>query len=145
MRSILILAPLALLAGCGGEKPADPAVEAEATPAAAEATPAALPAVVANAKTAVKWAGTYAGKDAAGAALKLTLNADDTYEWVAGTAAPVKGKFNWYKDGARLLLDDAGGKAVYAVADGAIYKLAGPDAPITGPFTADQALTRAAQ
>jgi len=139
-RIILPLIAVAALSACKKEAPAPEATEA-AAPAAA---PAALPTVAANARTTVQFAGSYTQTGADGKTSTLKLNADDTYELTGADGKTVKGGFNWYKDGSRLLLDDAGGKAIYAVADGAVYKLADKDAPTTG-LTAEQMWTRAAQ
>ena len=82
------------------------------------------------------------GADAKTSTLKL--NADDTYEWTGADGKTAKGAFSWYKDGSRILLDDAGGKAIYAIADGAVYKLADKDAPVTD-LNAAQMMSRAPQ
>jgi hypothetical protein len=41
-----------------------------------------------------------------------------------------------------VLLDDAGGKAVYAVGDGVIFKMADKDAATTGTLPRETALIR---
>lgn len=140
-RIILPLIAVAALSACKKEAPAPEPTESAA---AAAATPAALPAVPANARTTVQFAGSYSQTGADGKTATLKLSADDTYELTGADGKTVKGGFNWYKDGSRLLLDDAGGKAIFAVADGAVYKLADKDAPVTG-LTAEQMWTRAAQ
>lgn len=143
MRIILPLLALALVAGCKGQAPA-PEASGEATAAATAAAAPVMPAVATNARTTLKFAGSYAQTGADGKATTLTLNADDSYEWTGADGKPVKGSFSWYKDGSTILLDAAGGKGVYAIADGAVYKIADKDAPRTG-FTADQVWSRAAQ
>ncbi len=139
-RILLPLAALAMISAC---KKADPAPVATdtATATTAAMTPAAMPTVGANARTTLQYAGDYRQTSPDGKATSLKLATDDSYTWTDATGKITKGKFSWYKDGSTILLDEAGGKGVYAVADGAIYKLASKDAPRTG-FTADQMWTR---
>jgi hypothetical protein len=143
MRKTMILAaPLlaaVLVAGCKG-KTEDPAATASA--GASVAAPVALPSLSTNARTAGSFAGTYSQTGTDGKVTSLKLNADDTYEWTGADGVKVSGGFNWYRDGSTILLDEAGGKAVYALADGGVYKLASNDAPRTG-LTADQLWTKA--
>jgi hypothetical protein len=136
------IAALALVAGCKGKAPE--AVPTETAVVATEAAPAPMPAVATNARGTVKFAGTYTQTGADGKATSLALTADDKYTWTGADGKAVSGTFSWYKDGSTILLDAAGGKATYAIADGAVYKIAGKDAPRTG-FTADQMWARAAQ
>lgn len=131
---ILPLAALALVAGCKGNAPAPEATATDVT-AIATATIAALPALPDNAKATVTVPGTYTS---AGASLKL--GADDSAEMTDSAGKITKGKWAWYADGKRLLL--TADKSVWAVADGALYKLASKDAPLTG-LTADQVWTKA--
>ena len=138
-RLILPLAALAMVSAC--KKEAAP-VAAESEAAAAAEAPI-MPAVAANARTTLKYAGTYNQTNVDGKVSTLKLGADDSYEWTAADGKIVKGSFSWYKDGSTIMLDAAGGKGVYAIADGAIYKIADKDAPRTG-FTADQMWSRAA-
>ena len=150
MRKLLLMAPLALLAACGGgdtaEKAADTATTTD-TAAPAPAGPAMT--VVADAENAIDWTGTYTGTDASGANVSLTLLRGDTYSWVATPVAPsqgggntAEGSFNWYRDGSRILLDDAAGNAVYAVGDGVLFRLPNAEAPITGTMDRATALVR---
>ena len=129
---ILPLAALALVAGCKSKAPETVATEAVASETAA--TPAAMPALPADAKK-VALAGSYAN---AGASLKL--NSDMTYSMTGMDGTATSGKYVWYSDGKRILL--TGDKSIWAVADGALYKMAGKDAPLSG-FTADQLWTKA--
>jgi|GEM_PF-3105529 len=142
-RLILPLVALAMVSAC--KKEAAPVAEGSeaAAAASAAATAVAMPALTTNARAAAAYAGSYTQTAAAGTTT-LTLAADGTYEWTGADGKAVKGKFSWYKDGSTILLDAAGGKAVYALADGGVYKLASNDAPRTG-FTADQLWTKAAQ
>ncbi len=144
MRIILPVLALALVAGCKGKAPDPEASENAALATAAASIAPPMPAVAANARTTVKFAGSYSQTGADGKATTLTLGADDSYEWTGADGKAVKGTFSWYKDGSTILLDAAGGKATYAIADGAVYKIADKDAPRTG-FTAEQMWTRAAQ
>ena len=132
---ILPLAALALVAGCKGTAPEAVATDAMASEAAMPgAMPAAMPALAADAKK-VMLAGTYAG-----AAGSLKLNSDMTYAMTGADGKSASGKYAWYSDNKRILL--TGDKSVWAVADGALYKLASKDAPLVG-FTADQLYTKA--
>ncbi len=141
-RLILPLAALAMVSACKKEA-APVAAESEAAAAADAAAAPVMPAVATNARTTLKFAGAYNQTGGDGKVTTLTLGADDTYEWTGADGKPVKGTFSWYKDGSTILLDAAGGKGVYAIADGAVYKIADKDAPRTG-FTADQMWSRAA-
>ena len=138
-RLILPLAALAMVSAC--KKEATPVVT-ESEAATSAVTPI-MPAVAANARTALKYAGAYNQTNVDGKITTLKLGADDSYEWTAADGKIVKGSFSWYKDGSTIMLDAAGGKGVYAIADGAIYKIADKDAPRTG-FTANQMWSRAA-
>ena len=145
-KAIFLAAPLlaaAVLGGCKGKTDA-PAADASAAAEATTAAPAALPTLSVNAKTGGAFAGTYSQTGADGKVTTLKLAADDTYEWTGADGKVVKGGFSWYRDGSTILLDAAGGKAVYALADGGVYKLASNDAARTG-LTAEQLWTKAAQ
>jgi hypothetical protein len=133
-RLILPLAALALVVGCKGKAP-----EAVASDAAASASSvaAALPSLPADPKKTVTVAGSYAS-----AGSTLTLGADDSAELTGADGKAVTGKWAWYSDGKRILL--TADKSVWAVADGALYKLASKDAALTG-LTADQVWTKTAK
>jgi hypothetical protein len=143
-RLILPLAALALVSACKKEAaPVAEGSEAAAAAASTAAAPAAMPALATNARAGGAYAGSYSQTGVDGKTTTLTLAADGTYEWTGADGKAVKGKFSWYKDGSTILLDAAGGKGVFAIADGGVYKLASNDAPRTG-FTADQLWTKAA-
>jgi hypothetical protein len=142
-RLILPLAALALVSACKkAEAPAAEGSEAAASATAAAAAAAVMPALTANARAGTGYVGSYGQTDATGKTTTLTLAADSTYAWTGADGKEVKGKFSWYKDGSTILLDAAGGKGVFAIAAGGVYKLASNDAPRTG-FTADQLWTKA--
>ena len=139
--TLAVLAPAALtmaVAACNKPAPAP-----EATEEAAAEAPAPLPTVAANARTALNYAGTYSQVGADGKVTTLKLDTDDTYEWSGADGKVTKGTYTWYRDGSRILLDANGGKAVYALADGAVYKLADKDAPVD-TLTAEQMWKRGA-
>lgn len=138
-RFILPLAALVMVSAC--KKEAAP-VAAESEAAAAAATPV-MPAVATNARTTLKFAGAYNQTGADGKVTTLALGADDTYEWTGADGKTVKGTFSWYKDGSTMMLDATGGRGVFVIADGAVYKIADKDAPRTG-FIAEQMWSRAA-
>jgi hypothetical protein len=143
-RLILPLAALALVSACKKEAaPAADGSDAAVAAASTAAAPAAMPALAANARGGTAYVGSYSQTGADGKTTTLTLAADGTYGWTGADGKAVKGKFSWYKDGSTILLDAAGGKGVFAIADGGVYKLASNDAARTG-FTADQLWTKAA-
>ncbi len=140
-RLILPLAALALVSAC--KKEAAPSADgSEVASTVGGETDAAMPALTANARAGTGYVGSYSQTGADGKTTTLTLAADSTYAWTGADGKEVKGKFSWYKDGSTILLDAAGGKAVFALADGGVYKLAGNDSARTG-FTADQLWTKA--
>lgn len=137
MRKLIVpVIALALVAGCKGKAPEATASDAAASASAAASSAATeLPALPADPKASVTVAGSYASN---GAVLELGADNSATMTDAAGKAA--KGKWAWYSDGKRILL--TADKSVWAVADGALYKLAGKDAPLTG-LTADQVWAKA--
>lgn len=128
-RLMLAAATSFALAACGGAK-TEPA-PADTTVAAAPAPAATFPAVPANARTAVKFEGTYSQTGADGKTSTLALGPNDSWTMTAADGTVTKGTYNWYSDNSRILI----GEEVYAIADGAIYKLADKNAAVTGPFT----------
>lgn len=125
------------LAACGSNKPAPEPTESAADAAAAAIAPAptGFPTVPANARTAVKYQGSYSTTGADGKSSTLLLGEGDTWTMTGPDGKQTKGTFNWYSDNSRILIKNGDTTDVYAVADGAIYKLAGKDAPINGPMT----------
>ncbi len=130
----VLLPALILVAGCKGQAPNAPA-SSDAAPLPSLAAPT-MPTVPADARQ-VALAGTYSHTGADGKAATLKLGAGNTYEWTDGSGKTVTGKYAWYEDHRRILLTGAANKAVFAVADGALYQMAGKDAAI-GTMTADQ-------
>ncbi|WP_423141540.1 hypothetical protein ACOYW6_11960 [Parablastomonas sp. CN1-191] len=139
---VLALVPaLALVAACKGGNTAPDAAASEAATATPGATvAAAMPTVPADARSVV-FVGTYSHAGANGNPETLELKLDDTYAWTDAAGKTITGKYAWYSDHRRILLTGAANNAVFAVADGGLYKMAGKDAPI-GTFTADQLWTR---
>ncbi|MBS0473695.1 MAG: hypothetical protein JSR28_00935 [Proteobacteria bacterium] len=133
---ILPVVALALVAGCKGKAPEATASDGAATATSAAAAAAAeLPALPANPKATAAVPGSYASNGAV-----LVLNADNSATLTDAAGKETKGKWAWYSDGKRVLF--TGDKSVWAVADGALYKLAGKDAPLTG-LTVDQVWAKA--
>ncbi|MFM5886586.1 MAG: hypothetical protein ACKOQ3_14865 [Novosphingobium sp.] len=130
---ILPVLALALVAGCKGKAPE--AVASDAVDIATTASAAEMPALPADPKGTVTVAGSYASQGAV-----LVLGADDSATMTDAAGKVTKGKWAWYSDGKRILL--TADKSVWAVADGALYKLADKDAPLTG-LTADQIWAKA--
>ena len=130
---ILPVMAFALVAGCKGNAPEAAATEAAET--ATMASAAEMPALPADPKATVTVAGSYASNGAV-----LVLGADDSATMTDAAGTVTKGKWAWYSDGKRILL--TADKSVWAVADGALYKLADKDAPLTG-LTAEQIWAKA--
>ena len=134
MRKVLIsLAAVALIAGCKGKAPE--AVATDTTTTASDAVAAVMPALPADPKATAKVDGSYTN-----AMGSLKLGTDMSAVMTGADGKAVTGKWAWYSDGKRILL--TADKSVWAVADGALYKLAGKDAALSG-FTADQVWTKA--
>lgn len=142
MRQLLPVIALVLIAGCKGEAPAPQSSEDAAVASTVASLESALPPVAVDARSKVKYAGSYSQTAGEGKDLTLKLNADDSYEWTGADGKTVKGKIAWSADGSRIVLDGAPDAPAFAVADGAVYKLASKDAPTSG-LTSSQMLTRA--
>ncbi len=134
MRKVLIsLAAVALIAGCKGNAPEAVATDTTATASDAAAA-AVMPTLPADPKATAKVDGSYTNTMGS-----LKLSADMSAVMTGADGKAVTGKWAWYSDGKRILL--TADKSVWAVADGALYKLAGKDAALSG-FTADQVWTK---
>lgn len=131
----LVTASSLALAACGGGKTETAQADAAATTAAAPAPAATFPAVPANARTTVKFEGTYSQTGADGKTSSLALGPNDTWTMTAADGTVTKGTYNWYSDNSRILIKNGDATDIYAIADGAIYKMADKDAAVTGPFT----------
>lgn len=140
--ALALIPALALVAACKGADKAPDAAASDMASSAPQATTAAvaMPTVPADARSVV-YVGTYGHTGADGKTETVELKLDDTYAWTDGSGKTITGKYAWYSDHRRILLTGAANNAVFAVADGALYKMAGKDAPI-GTFTADQLWTR---
>ena len=127
-----IIAPATLaLAACGG----DAEEVAGAGADVATANPAAgFPSVPADARDSVEWAGTYEQQSADGRVRMIALGDDDSYTMTDIDGVETTGTFNWYADNSRILMKQRDTDMVFAIADGAIYELSGPDAGTDGPF-----------
>lgn len=131
----LVAASSLALAACGGAKTETAEADPAATTAAVPAPAATFPAVPSNARTAVKYEGTYSQTGADGKTSTLVLGPNDGYTMTAADGTSTKGTFNWYSDNSRILIKNGEATDIYAIADGAIYKLADKNAAVTGPFT----------
>ena len=129
LNTLAILAPAALaLSACGGSEADVPESDTAAeAPAAAEAD---TPAVPADPRATVDFAGTYEKLGEDGRKVSLTLNDDDTYSMVDGDKVETTGTYNWYSDNRRILIKEGEETMVYAVGDGALYKLDNADVVI---------------
>ena len=50
--------------------------------------------------------------------------------------------YNWYDDNSRILIRTDDGNHVYAIADGAVYRMPDEQAPTTGTMTEQQTYRR---
>ena len=144
IRTALFAAPLALaLAACGDTDTAETELAEGPSPANVELpdVPVTYPEVPLNARSTVDYQGTYSQTTPQGQRM-VTLGDDDTYVMRDETGAETRGTFNWYSDNSRILIREDGETQVYAIADGALYRMADENAPTTGPMTAEQAYMR---
>lgn len=141
MRKIATFAALPALAlalaACGDSDEVDTTTESQGTAIADPATD--YPPVATDARSSLDWAGTYEQRTADGRIRSLTLGEGDTYTLTDAEGVETTGTFNWYADNSRILIQVDGEDMVFAIADGTIYRLSGPDAAIDGPFGAEQA------
>lgn len=147
--ALAALAPLALgLAACGDSNNVDDRVVSttenmdEAVDVDLPDIPVETPQVAVNARNTVDYAGTYSQQTQGGGERSITLNADDTYSMRDESGVETSGSFNWYSDNSRILIRQDGETQVYAIADGAIYRLPDENASITGPMTPEQTYVR---
>ncbi len=143
---LALTAPLALaISACGDNTKVDEqATGGDIVAPANINVPTEFPAVAVDARSSVNFAGTYDQRMADGRTRSITLNADDTYNARDENGVETTGTYNWYSDNSRILIGTGANKQVYAIADGAIYKLADENTPTTGDMTADQAYFRSA-
>lgn len=140
-RSIKITFPAACalaLAACGDNDNVDERIvdTAQTDPNAVDvnlpATQPDYPLVPADARSTVDYAGTYSQRLPDGRERTITLGADDRYTIRDETGVETSGTYNWYSDNSRILIKRNGENEVYAIADGALYRLADENAPTTG-------------
>lgn len=144
--TLAILAPAALaLSACGAseEEVTDTDFGMDSGNAATDSTE--MPAVPANARSTVDFAGTYEQRSSDGRIRTVTLNTDDTYKMTDIEGVETTGTYSWYSDNSRILIKENGQNNVFAIADGAIYEMAGPDALTTGAMTEDQMFRKSLQ
>ncbi|MGN3974918.1 hypothetical protein [Tsuneonella sp. SYSU-LHT278] len=141
--AIPLAAPLALsLASCGDTAPAE---RADADSAGVDVdlpqVDPRFPSVAPDARTSVNYAGTYAQPVADGQR-SISLNTDGTYVLREPGGAETTGTYNWYADNSRILMKVDGRNEVYAIADGALYRMPDENAPTTGTMTEEQTYRR---
>ena len=140
-----IAAPLVLaLAACGGNDAADTAEAGTETAAADVNLPqveARFPSVAPDARTSVNYAGTYAQPVGAGQR-SVTLRTDGTYTMRDENGVETSGSYNWYSDNTRILIKQGDQNMVYAIANGALYRMPDANAPTTGTMTEEQTWRR---
>lgn len=101
-----------------------------------------FPEVPVNARTSVNYQGEYSQSLPNGRSRTITLGANDRYTLRDESGAESAGTYNWYSDNSRILIRRNGETEVYAIADGALYRMADQNAPTTGPRTAEQTYRR---
>ena len=152
MRLALVtaVAPMALaLSACGDDTEVDDRIvdTAETDPNAVEVNlpdgQLDYPTVPANARTSVDYAGTYSQSLPGGRTRSITLADGDRYTMRDENGVEISGTYNWYSDNSRILIKRDGRNEVYAIADGALYRLADENAPTTGKMTEEMTYRRA--
>lgn len=136
---LLLAAPLALSA-CGDSEVDDRVVDtgdSDAVEVNLPATQPDYPLVPADARSTVDYQGTYSQRTADGRERTIMLGEGDTFTMRDEDGVESSGTYNWYSDNSRILIKRNGENEVYAIADGALYRLADENAPTTGPFTED--------
>lgn len=137
-----IAAPLALaLAACGDRTADEPAADTAGVDVNLPQVDPRFPSVAPDARTSVNYAGTYAQPVGAGER-SITLRTDDTYVMRDENGVESTGTFNWYDDNSRVLIRRDGKNEVYAIADGALYRMPDEQAPTAGPMTEEQTFRR---
>lgn len=135
---LALAAPLALaLSACGDTTPVeDRVIEPDRVETPSDVTLPTVeveyPAVPANARDTLDYAGTYerqTGDDEIGT---ITLRADDTYTLRAPDGTETTGSFAWGEPADRILIERDGATLAYAVAQDVLYTLPSADAPADG-------------
>lgn len=146
---VLAAAPIAfVLSACGDDTKVDDRIvdTAETDPNAVEVNlpdgQLDFPSVPANARTSVDYAGSYTQSLPGGGTRSITLADGDRYTIRDENGVESSGTYNWYADNSRILIKRDGRNEVYAVADGALYRLADKDAPTTGTMTEEMTYRR---
>lgn len=137
-----IAAPIALaLAACGDRTTDDAATETAGVDVDLPEVDPRFPSVAPDARTSVNYAGTYAQPVGAGER-SITLRTDDTYVMRDENGVESTGAYSWYDDNSRILIRRGGQTEVYAIADGALYRMPDEQAPTTGTMTEEQTFRR---
>ncbi|MCT2559970.1 copper resistance protein NlpE [Tsuneonella sp. YG55] len=138
-----LAAPLALaLAACGDTAPADTAdTDTAGVDVNLPQVDPRFPSVAPDARTSVNYAGTYA-QPVGGGERAITLRTDGTYVMRDPDGTETSGTYNWYDDNSRILIKAGGENQVYAIADGALYRMPDENASTTGTMTEAQTYRR---
>jgi hypothetical protein len=141
--SLSLAAPLALaLAACGDTAPADSAdTETAGVDVKLPQVEPRFPSVAPDARTSVNYAGTYAQPVGDGERA-ITLRTDGTYVMRGPDGVETSGTYNWYDDNSRILIKVDGKNQVYAIADGALYRMPDENASTSGPMSEEQTYRR---
>ena len=95
-----------------------------------------------DARHRVDWRGTYARAPGAGDDLVITLSGDQRYRLSAPGSAVREGRFTWFSDGRRILLDGHGDDMVLAVGEDTLHLLDDDDATALSGLADDDAVLR---
>lgn len=133
MIALAAAAPIALLAACGSSGSDDDAAPAPIdTMGLQTPQPASMPPVPENALETVAFEGSYTMTGLDGSVSRITLDPEaDSYEFTGGDGSTTSGNFTRMDDGSRIMIEDFDGRDGYfAIADGAIYRLASDTTPV---------------
>ena len=146
--AVLPALPLAL-AACGAENDVDERVVSTGPERGVEVdlptVPVKYPEVPLDARNTVDYEGAYEQRRSDGRIDRITLEPDDRYTIRDQNGAERSGSFNWYADNSRILIRDAGEDRVYAIADGALYRMEDETAPLDSPRTEARTYRRVAR
>lgn len=155
--SVTALATVAALAACGPYVKTtiatpDATTTVEKVGARTKSTTVVTPVPGTGARSAVQWAGTYAGTlpcaDCPGIATSITLGLQGSYQLTEtyidrGQSSTVKGRYGWDPSGNYIKLDAAGDGAWFKVLDGQLQRLDSTGQPIRGSLAPAYILTKA--
>jgi hypothetical protein len=128
--ALTAIAPLALLAACGDSAPDEQAPMTTEIVADASATADTDLPPPASSLEGVDFAGDYSLTDESGQTSRISLRADDTYDYTGPDGTTRSGSYQRMDDGRRIMIEDFDGRAGYfSIGEGTIYRLPDADTP----------------